>query len=148
MIRRADGPEVNLELLKKRCPQPSTAPIPTASPITTCGWTASVPIESKKGKQKRQERAWFEQENDTEEAEWRFNEKISLFEEGRRRLMARWKEEMNNSSFPSSAFTTACKIDILDEIEYPGGIKGPRPELNRNAKDGKFRYMWNLTSRA
>jgi len=148
-IKGLDGIEVNLESLKKHSPQPSTIPIPPASPITTSGRTTLVGIESKKGKRKQQERARLEKEKkDTEEAERRFNEKICWFEEGRRRLIARWEEERNNSSFPPSSFTTARKIDSLDEIEYPEGIKGPKAELNRNAKDGKFRYMWTLTSRA
>ena len=141
-IRSEDGTEVKLEVLKKHSPQPSTAPIPLASPMTTSSQTPSVRIESKRDKRKRQEQARLEQEKkDAEEAKRKLNEKISRFEEGRRRLMARWKEERNNSPFPPSAFTTARKIDSLDEIEYPEGIKGPKAELNRNAKDGKFRYM-------
>lgn len=93
-----------------------------AERITTTHRTASVRIESKK-----------------EEAERKFNEKISRFEEGRRRLMASWKEEKDNLPFQPSAFTTARRIDSLDEIEYPEGIKGLKAELNQNAKDGKFR---------
>ena len=143
VIRRADGTEVSLESLKKHSPQPSTAPISPASPITTSCWTASVRIESKKDKRKRQEQVLLEQEEeDAEESEWKLSEQTSRFEEGRRQLMTSWKEDRNNSPSPPFAFTTARKIDSLDEIEYPEGIKGPKAELNKNAKDGKFRYTY------
>ena len=93
-------------------------------------------IESEQDKRKQQEQARLEQEKD---AERKLNERISRFEEGRRRLMAIWKEERNDSPFPPSAFTMARAIVSLDEIEYPQGIKSPNAELNQNAKDGKFR---------
>lgn len=106
-----------------------------------------VEEEAERKKREEEERITTNRRN-AEEAKLKLNERMSRFEEGRSRLMARWKEEKINSPFPSSAFTTARKIDSLDEIEYPGGIKGPKADLNRNAKDGKFRYMWTPTSHA
>ena len=67
-IKSEDGTEVNLESLKKHSPQPSTTPIPPASPITTSRRTASVRIESEEDKRKRQEQVRLEQEKkDAEE---------------------------------------------------------------------------------
>ncbi|KAH8113023.1 ARM repeat-containing protein [Phellopilus nigrolimitatus] len=39
-----------------------------------------------------------------------------------------------------SALATARHIQNLDQVQYPEGVKSPKPELNTNAKDGKFRY--------
>ncbi|KAH8109017.1 ARM repeat-containing protein, partial [Phellopilus nigrolimitatus] len=39
-----------------------------------------------------------------------------------------------------SALATARHIQDLDQVQYPEGVKSPKPELNTNAKDGKFRY--------
>lgn len=39
-----------------------------------------------------------------------------------------------------SALATARHIQDINTIQYPGDIKSPKPELNVNAKDGKFRY--------
>ncbi|KAI0776258.1 hypothetical protein BD413DRAFT_470231 [Trametes elegans] len=39
-----------------------------------------------------------------------------------------------------SALATARIIEDIGSIEYPEGIKSPKPELNVNAKQGKFRY--------
>ncbi|KAI8970822.1 hypothetical protein BD414DRAFT_501765 [Trametes punicea] len=39
-----------------------------------------------------------------------------------------------------SALATARIIEDISSIEYPEGIKSPKPELNVNAKQGKFRY--------
>ncbi|KAH9889411.1 armadillo-type protein [Cubamyces lactineus] len=39
-----------------------------------------------------------------------------------------------------SALATARIIEDIDSIKYPEGIKSPKPELNVNAKQGKFRY--------
>jgi len=61
-IKSVDGTEVNLELLKKHSPQPSTVPIPQASPMTTSGRTPSVRIESEDDKRKREEQARLEQQ--------------------------------------------------------------------------------------
>ncbi|KAI6119120.1 eukaryotic translation initiation factor 4G1-domain-containing protein, partial [Pisolithus croceorrhizus] len=44
------------------------------------------------------------------------------------------------SAPPLSALLTARKINRLDEVEYPEGIRSPKADLNENAKDGKFRY--------
>ena len=52
VIRRADGMEVSLEVLK-HSPQPSTVPISLAPPITTSCWTASVHIERRTNKSAR-----------------------------------------------------------------------------------------------
>ncbi|KAI6115919.1 hypothetical protein F5141DRAFT_1001013 [Pisolithus sp. B1] len=46
----------------------------------------------------------------------------------------------DSSAPPLSALLTARNINRLDEVKYPEGIKSPKTELNRNAKDGKFRY--------
>lgn len=40
-----------------------------------------------------------------------------------------------------SALATARHIDDLGRIPYPEGILSPKPELNTNAKDGKFRFV-------
>ena len=48
-----------------------------------------------------------------------------------------------NNSIPAplpSALATARIIEDIATIEYPEGIKSPKPELNVNAKQGKFRY--------
>ncbi|EJD08038.1 uncharacterized protein FOMMEDRAFT_101459 [Fomitiporia mediterranea MF3/22] len=39
-----------------------------------------------------------------------------------------------------SALATARHIQDVYQVPYPEGIKSPKPELNTNAKDGKFRY--------
>ncbi|KAH9912525.1 eukaryotic translation initiation factor 4G1, eIF4E-binding domain-containing protein, partial [Fomitopsis serialis] len=39
-----------------------------------------------------------------------------------------------------SALATARTIEDLGSVSYPEGIKGPKVELNMNAKHGKFRY--------
>ncbi|KXN87473.1 Eukaryotic translation initiation factor 4 gamma [Leucoagaricus sp. SymC.cos] len=49
----------------------------------------------------------------------------------------------NTGSVPAplpSALATARIIDDLSRVQYPEGISSPNPELNANAKDGKFRY--------
>ncbi|KAI0359607.1 hypothetical protein OH77DRAFT_1472942 [Trametes cingulata] len=48
-----------------------------------------------------------------------------------------------NNAIPAplpSALATARIIEDIGSIEYPEGIKSPKPELNVNAKQGKFRY--------
>ncbi|KAL7277802.1 hypothetical protein ACG7TL_008746 [Trametes sanguinea] len=48
-----------------------------------------------------------------------------------------------NSNIPQplpSALATARIIEDISSIEYPEGIMSPKPELNVNAKQGKFRY--------
>lgn len=46
-----------------------------------------------------------------------------------------------------SALATARHIQDVYQVTYPEGIRSPKPELNTNAKDGKFRYvclcLWN-----
>ncbi|KIM52875.1 hypothetical protein SCLCIDRAFT_482059 [Scleroderma citrinum Foug A] len=61
-IKSEDGTEVKLEALKKHSPQPSTAPIPVASPMTISSRIPSVRIESEEDKRKRQEQARLEQQ--------------------------------------------------------------------------------------
>ncbi|KAL5512629.1 hypothetical protein ACEPAG_3282 [Sanghuangporus baumii] len=39
-----------------------------------------------------------------------------------------------------SALATARHIQDVYQVPYPEGIRSPKPELNTNAKDGKFRY--------
>lgn len=36
---------------------------------------------------------------------------------------------------------TARIIADISSVHYPEGIRGPQPELNKNAKEGKFRYV-------
>lgn len=43
------------------------------------------------------------------------------------------------SNSHSSVFTAARVIDDITRISYPEGISSPKPELNANAKNGKFR---------
>ena len=45
------------------------------------------------------------------------------------------------SAPPLSALATARNIERLQDIEYPEGIKSPREDLNKDVKDGKFRYL-------
>lgn len=45
------------------------------------------------------------------------------------------------SAPPLSALATARNIERLQDIEYPEGVKSPREDLNKDAKDGKFRYL-------
>ena len=40
-----------------------------------------------------------------------------------------------------SALATARHIQDVYQVTYPEGIRSPKPELNTNAKDGKFRYV-------
>ncbi|KAF8552944.1 hypothetical protein OG21DRAFT_1318460 [Imleria badia] len=44
------------------------------------------------------------------------------------------------SAPPLSALATARNIERLQDIEYPEGVRSPREDLNKDAKDGKFRY--------
>lgn len=45
-----------------------------------------------------------------------------------------------------SALATARHIQDLYQVSYPDHIKSPKPELNANAKDGKFRYVLRFSS--
>lgn len=45
------------------------------------------------------------------------------------------------STPPLSALATARNIERLQDIEYPEGIRSPKEDLNKDAKDGKFRYV-------
>ena len=44
-------------------------------------------------------------------------------------------------STPLFVLATARNIKRLQDIEYPEGVRGPREDLNKDAKDGKFRYL-------
>ncbi|KIK97976.1 hypothetical protein PAXRUDRAFT_742412 [Paxillus rubicundulus Ve08.2h10] len=46
----------------------------------------------------------------------------------------------DNSAAPLSALATAKNIERLQDVEYPEGVRSPREDLNKDAKDGKFRY--------
>ncbi|KAF9222487.1 hypothetical protein BS17DRAFT_708821 [Gyrodon lividus] len=46
----------------------------------------------------------------------------------------------DNSTAPLSALVTAKNIERLQDVEYPEGVRSPREDLNKDAKDGKFRY--------
>ncbi|KAI0669629.1 eukaryotic translation initiation factor 4G1, eIF4E-binding domain-containing protein [Trametes maxima] len=39
-----------------------------------------------------------------------------------------------------TAFSAARPIEDFDGVKYPPGIRGPKPELNMDAKPTKFRY--------
>jgi translation initiation factor 4G len=46
----------------------------------------------------------------------------------------------DNSAAPLSALATARNIERLQDVEYPEGVMSPCEDLNKDAKDGKFRY--------
>ncbi|KIJ65955.1 hypothetical protein HYDPIDRAFT_151661 [Hydnomerulius pinastri MD-312] len=46
----------------------------------------------------------------------------------------------DNSAPPPSALMTAKHIERLEDVPYPEGVMSPREDLNKDAKDGKFRY--------
>ena len=46
----------------------------------------------------------------------------------------------NVGGAPLSALATARNIDDIGTVQYPEGVMSPKPELNANVKDGKFRY--------
>ena len=48
----------------------------------------------------------------------------------------------NVAAAPPSALATARIIEDLDHISYPEGVASPKPELNVNSKNGKFRWVW------
>lgn len=50
------------------------------------------------------------------------------------------------SAPPLSALATARNIERLQDVEYPEGVRSPREDLNKDAKDGKFRYLNNHSS--
>ena len=45
------------------------------------------------------------------------------------------------SAPPLSALATARNIERLQDVEYPEGVRSPREDLNKDVKDGKFRYL-------
>lgn len=96
---------------------PGTPPASTAGPLASAGpclntnASASVP-----GQDTKEERQRLEDE--------------------------RLKEDVENKIISQplpSALATARNIQDIYQIQYPEGIKSPKPELNANAKDGKFR---------
>ncbi|PPQ63016.1 hypothetical protein CVT24_005962 [Panaeolus cyanescens] len=46
----------------------------------------------------------------------------------------------NRDAAPQSALATARIISDINAISYPEGVSSPRPDLNQNVKDGRFRY--------
>ncbi len=46
-----------------------------------------------------------------------------------------------NIPAPRSALATARVISNINAVTYPEGVSSPNPALNRNAKEGKFRYV-------
>ncbi|KAI0669667.1 hypothetical protein C8Q78DRAFT_1041469 [Trametes maxima] len=63
--------------------------------------------------------------------------------EGKRRPGRLDLSSTKNHAIPAplpSALATARIIEDIGSIEYPEGIRSPKPELNVNAKQGKFRY--------
>jgi len=47
---------------------------------------------------------------------------------------------------PLSALATARNIDDIGTVQYPEGVMRPKPELNANGKDGRFRYDFPCSS--
>ncbi|EDQ99897.1 uncharacterized protein LACBIDRAFT_315112 [Laccaria bicolor S238N-H82] len=41
---------------------------------------------------------------------------------------------------PLPALATARNIDDIRTVQYPEGVMSPKPKLNANVKDGRFRY--------
>ncbi|KAI0767077.1 hypothetical protein C8Q74DRAFT_1354942 [Fomes fomentarius] len=67
----------------------------------------------------------------------------SLTSDGKRRPGRLDLSSTKNQTIPAplpSALATARIIEDIGSIQYPEGIKSPKPELNTNAKQGKFRY--------
>ncbi|KAI0696675.1 hypothetical protein C8T65DRAFT_583280 [Cerioporus squamosus] len=63
--------------------------------------------------------------------------------EGKRRPGRLDLSSTKNPAIPAplpSALATARIIEDIGSIQYPEGFKSPKPELNVNAKQGKFRY--------
>lgn len=77
-----------------------------------------------------------------EKASLRIDTTISTHEFPRRRPgpldLTGTKTQSISAPLPS-ALATARIIDNLDSVPYPEGIQSPKPELNVNAKQGKFR---------
>lgn len=48
--------------------------------------------------------------------------------------------QAESSQKPSQALGSARRIDDLNKVSYPGDIKSPNAELNKQARPGKFRY--------
>ena len=46
-----------------------------------------------------------------------------------------------DTSAPLSTLVMARNIERFQDIKYPEGIKSPREDLNKDVKDGKFRYL-------
>ncbi|KAH9485515.1 Eukaryotic translation initiation factor 4 gamma [Psilocybe cubensis] len=46
----------------------------------------------------------------------------------------------SNIPAPQTALATARIISDISSVQYPAGVSSPRPDLNENAKEGKFRY--------
>ncbi|KAF9529696.1 hypothetical protein CPB83DRAFT_893220 [Crepidotus variabilis] len=46
----------------------------------------------------------------------------------------------SNIPAPQSALATARIISDISTVQYPEGVSSPRPDLNKDAKEGKFRY--------
>ncbi|EIW54449.1 uncharacterized protein TRAVEDRAFT_173662 [Trametes versicolor FP-101664 SS1] len=67
----------------------------------------------------------------------------SLNSDGKRRPGRLDLSSTKTNAIPAplpSALATARIIEDIGSIEYPEGILSPKPELNMNAKQGKFRY--------
>ncbi|RPD57735.1 hypothetical protein L227DRAFT_551661 [Lentinus tigrinus ALCF2SS1-6] len=63
--------------------------------------------------------------------------------EGKRRPGRLDLSSTKNPAIPAplpSALATARIIEDIGSIQYPEGVMSPKPELNVNAKQGKFRY--------
>ncbi|OJT05714.1 hypothetical protein TRAPUB_3457 [Trametes pubescens] len=68
----------------------------------------------------------------------------SLNSDGKRRPGRLDLSSTKNNAIPAplpSALATARIIEDIGSIEYPEGILSPKPELNMNAKQGKFRFV-------
>ena len=45
-----------------------------------------------------------------------------------------------------SALATVQNIDDIGTVQYPEGVMSPKPKLNANVKDGRFRYDFLCSS--
>jgi translation initiation factor 4G len=74
-----------------------------------------------------------------------------LTSESRRRpgpLDLSYASKANVAAPLPSALATARIIDDLGRVPYPEGVRSPQIELNINAKDGKFRFVFHIRKSA
>ena len=79
-----------------------------------------------------------------DKAPLRIDTTLTPSEGGKRRPGRLDLSSTKNPAIPAplpSALATARIIEDIGSIQYPEGIQSPKPELNTNAKQGKFRYV-------